>query len=50
MPTIEELCREHDLLILGKDGVIRVPFLVKGALRVLDGKEAARDYDPEPLT
>jgi butyrate kinase len=24
--------------------------LVKGALRVLDGKEAARDYDPEPPT
>ena len=34
MPTIEELCREHDLLTLGKDGVIRIPFLVKGTLRV----------------
>jgi len=34
MATIEELCREHDLLTLGEDGLIRVPFLVKGALRV----------------
>jgi hypothetical protein len=32
--TIEELCREHDLLTLGKDNVLRIPFLVKGALRV----------------
>jgi hypothetical protein len=32
--TIEELCREHDLLMLGKDNIVRVPFLVKGALRV----------------
>ena len=34
MATIEELCREHDLLSLGKDSVIRVPFLVKGTLRI----------------
>ena len=34
MATIEELCREHDLLRLGEDGVIRVPFLVKGTLRI----------------
>ena len=34
MATIEELCREHDLLTLGEDGVIRVPFLVKGTLRI----------------
>ena len=34
MSTIEELCREHDLLTLGKDNVVRVPFLVKGRLRV----------------
>ena len=34
MTTIEELCREHDLLTLGKDNIVRVPFLVKGTLRV----------------
>jgi len=34
MSTIEELCREHDLLTPGEDGLIRVPFLVKGTLRV----------------
>ena len=34
MKTIEELCREHDLLTLGKDNIVRVPFLVKGTLRV----------------
>jgi len=32
--TIEELCREHDLLALDKDDVMRVPFLIKGDLRV----------------
>ncbi len=34
MATIEELCREHDLLTLGKDNIVRVPFLIKGTLRV----------------
>lgn len=34
MVTIEELCREHDLLTLGKDNIVRVPFLIKGSLRV----------------
>ena len=34
MATIEELCREHDLLTLGKDNIVRVPFLIKGSLRV----------------
>jgi len=34
MASIEGLCREHDLLTLGEDGVIRLPFLVKGSLRV----------------
>jgi hypothetical protein len=34
MATIEELCREHDLLTLGKDRIVRVPFLVKGTLWV----------------
>jgi len=34
MATIEELCREHDLLNLGEDDVVRVPFLLKGTLRV----------------
>jgi hypothetical protein len=34
MATIEELCRDHDLLTLGKDRIVRVPFLVKGTLRV----------------
>ena len=27
-----------------------IPGLVKGALRVLNGKERARDYDPRPAT
>jgi hypothetical protein len=34
MATIEELCRDHDLLTLGMDRIVRVPFLVKGTLRV----------------
>jgi Acyl-CoA reductase (LuxC) len=34
MKTMEGLCREHDLLSLGKDNIVRVPFLVKGTLRV----------------
>ncbi len=34
MTSIEKLCQEHDLLTLGKDNIIRVPFLIKGALRV----------------
>ena len=34
MRAMEQLCREQDLLTLGKDNTIRVPFLVKGNLRV----------------
>jgi len=34
MTTTDELCRKHDLLTLGKDNIVRVPFLVKGGLRV----------------
>ena len=34
MKSIEGLCREHDLLTLGTDSIVRVPFLVKGTLRV----------------
>ncbi len=34
MTTIEKLCQDHDLLTLGKDNIIRVPFLIKGELRI----------------
>jgi len=34
MSSIEETCREYDLLTLGEDDIVRVPFLIKGTLRV----------------
>lgn len=62
MATIEELCREHDLLSLGRDNIVRVPFLIKGTLRVppvvgmdkiqeaFSGKEEATGRPPGGVT
>jgi hypothetical protein len=50
MASMEELCREHDLLRLGEGGVIRVPFLVKGSLRlprVVDREEIREAFSEE---